>query len=64
MSKNQKPVIETMINTAALALTSFGVITLTSINCTWELFLKGSLLIFMGAGLEFYKYWGRKNKYW
>jgi len=61
---DHKPTIETVVNTAALALTSFGVVTLTTSSDGWILFCKGSLLIFMGAGLEFFKYWGRKKKFW
>ena len=60
-TKENKPVIETLINTSALALTSTGVV--------WTVngFTKGGLglvLILFGAGLEFFKYWGRKNHYW
>lgn len=54
---NHKPTIETLINTAALALTSYGVVQITSGN--WE----GYLAIIFGMGLEFFKYWGR-DKYW
>jgi hypothetical protein len=61
---HHKPTIETIINTTALALTSFGVVTLTGGNSGWELFCKGILLIIFGAGLEFFKYWGRKKKFW
>ena len=53
-----KPIIETIINTAALALTAAGTQTAISGN------YKGCLLILFGAGLEFFKYWGRKNNYW
>ena len=53
-----KPIIETIINTSALALTATG----TNLLMTKDVF--GCLLIAMGAGLEFFKYWGRKNKYW
>ena len=62
-SKN-KPIIETIINTAALSLTSFGVVSLTTNSDGWVLFCKGFLLIILGAGLEFFKYWGRKRKLW
>ena len=55
---NHKPIIETIINTAALALTSSGVIMLTNRD------LFGFLLVGFGAGLEFFKYWGRKEGYW
>ena len=53
-----KPIIETLINTSALALTATG----TNFLITKDIF--GCILVVMGAGLEFFKYWGRKNKYW
>ncbi len=53
-----KPVIETMINTAALALTAFGTVMLSNRDYF------GFLCIGFGAGLEFFKYWGRKKNYW
>ena len=53
-----KPVIETIINTAALAITSAGTMFLLGKDY-W-----GFLLIVFGAGLEFFKYWGRKKNYW
>ena len=53
-----KPMIETLINTAALALTAAGTQQAVSGN------LMGLILIVFGAGLEFLKYWGRKNQYW
>jgi len=59
MTKKQtnKPVIETIINTCALALTAAG----TNMLLTKDVF--GFCLIIFGAGLEFFKYWGRR-KYW
>ena len=61
MTTQHKPIIETMINTAALALvatgTSWVVNGLTQNG--W-----GFVLITFGAGLEFFKYWGRKKKFW
>jgi len=63
-AKDHKPIIETIINTTALALTSTGVVLLTTNNDGWFLFCKGALLILFGASLEFYKYWGRKKAYW
>ena len=53
-----KPMIETLINTAALALTAAGTQQAVSGN------YMGLILIVFGAGLEFLKYWGRKNQYW
>ena len=60
MTKKQenKPVIETMINTAALALTAFGV------NCILARDYYGFIVIIFGGALEFYKYWGRNKGYW
>lgn len=62
--KANKPVIETIINTTALALTSFGVIQLTNTGSCVSLVLRGFCCILLGAGLEFFKYWGRKKDYW
>ncbi len=58
MSDRNKPVIETMINTTALALTSFGVQDI--ITGGW----RGFIIIIFGAGLEFLKYLGRQKKFW
>lgn len=58
MSEEHKPIIETMINTAALALTSYGVLQATSGN------LWGYLALSFGFTLEFIKYYGRKKKAW
>ena len=55
---NAKPVIETMINTAAIALTGAGTAAVIAGKYS------GLLLIAVGMGMEFFKYWGRKNKYW
>ena len=59
-----KPIIETLVNTAALALTSFGVITLTQDGHSGVEQLKGIFLICFGMGLEYFKYKGRKKKLW
>jgi len=56
--QTHKPLIETIINTSALALTAFGVQQITMSN--WEGY--GSLLL--GVMLEFAKYWGRKEELW
>lgn len=58
-----KPIIETIINTCALALTAWGVAQITTAG-TWECITKGSLMILFGAGLEFFKYYGRSKEYW
>ena len=55
---DNKPTIETIINTAALALTAAG----TTFLINKDYF--GFLLIIFGAGLEYYKYWGRNKKLW
>ena len=62
--ENHKPLIETIINTSALALTSYGVLTITSGADGWTAFVKGLILILFGGLLEFGKYWGRKEDYW
>lgn len=58
MVEHTKPIIETLINTSAIALTVFGVQQITTGN--W----KGCFALFLGMGLEFFKYWGRKADYW
>jgi len=60
MAKKQqnRPVIETMINTSALAITAYGV------NCILAQDYFGFLVIIFGASLEFFKYWGRNKKLW
>jgi|TARA_Y100000034_G_C6821423_1_gene369977 hypothetical protein len=54
-----KPIIETLINTMALALTSFGVIEITQ-NKAWF----GFAVIAFAMSLEFAKYWGRYKNLW
>lgn len=56
--KQSKEVIETIINTCALALTSFGVVEITAQH------YYGFVCITFGMGLEFLKYYGRKKKLW
>ena len=58
---SNKPLIETMINTSALAITATG--TTWVVNGFTHKGL-GLCLIVFGAGLEFFKYYGRKNNYW
>ena len=58
MAKHSKPIIETLINTAALALTAAG--TTQAIDGQYW----GLILIVFGAGLEYFKYWGRSKKLW
>lgn len=57
---DHKATIETMINTAAIALTTFAVYQLTNDGN----FLKGLVLLAVGFGLEFIKYKGRQKKLW
>ena len=57
-SQVHKPIIETIINTVAIALSATGVTMLTNRD------YYGFLLVIFGAGLEFFKYWGRKKEYW
>ena len=54
----QKPKIETVINMAAMSLTSLGVIQITSGN------LWGYVTILFAGGLEMFKYWGRERDLW
>lgn len=56
-----KEIIETLINTTAIALTAAGT---TSVVAGFKLKGLGVLMIAIGMGLEFFKYWGRKEKYW
>lgn len=58
MNQVNAPIIETIINTTALALTAAG--TSMAVGRDWF----GILLIFFGAALEFSKYYGRKKKLW
>lgn len=59
MRKESKPIIESIINTTALALTSLGVHKLTISND-----FNGYLLIGFGLLIEFAKYYGRKINLW
>lgn len=58
MDKAHRPTIETIVNTAALAITSFG----TALLLQRDYF--GFLLILFGMALEFFKYWGRSKDLW
>lgn len=60
----KKPLIETLINTSAVTLTGWGAQYI--VNCCdgsrppyW-----GFLMISFGAGLEWFKYWGRSKRLW
>lgn len=58
MDQQEKPIIEMLINTSAIALTAFGVNEIIAHR------YYGFLVIIFAAGLEFVKYWGRKYFYW
>ena len=58
-----KPVVETIINTAAIALVTFAVANLTQEGSFIET-AKYIILILVAMGLEFFKYYGRKQNYW
>ena len=56
--QHNKSIIETLVNTVALALTSYGVVQITSGQ--WD----GYVAISFGMLLEFFKYSGRDRKLW
>ena len=56
-----KPTIETLINTAAIAMTATG--TAWVVNDLSHNGI-GFILIAVGVILEFFKYWGRKKNFW
>lgn len=58
-TQTTKPIMESMINTSAIAVTSYGVLQVTAFGNPY-----GLLYIAVGIGLETYKYWGRNKKYW
>lgn len=53
-----KPTIETIINTAAIALTTYGVQAIIAKD------YMGYIAVLFGMFLEFSKYYGRKKKFW
>jgi hypothetical protein len=55
---SNKPIIETLVNTAALALTTFGVAEIVKMN------YYGFICLSFGMGLEYFKYQGRHKKLW
>ena len=57
-TQEHKPIVETIINTSAIALSALGI---TRVQAG-DYF--GLCLIVFAAGLEFFKYWGRKKNYW
>lgn len=56
--KETKPLIETLINTSALTLISYGVLLVTLGNP------QGYIPLTFGFVLEAVKYIGRKREYW
>lgn len=58
MTTEHSPKIETLINTIAIGCTATAVNLV--INRDWY----GFILVIVAMGLEFFKYWGRKKKYW
>ena len=58
VERANKPVIETIINTTALALTAYGT------NAIMQQNYYGFLVILFGMTLEFAKYMGRHKKLW
>jgi len=56
--KINKPIIETIINTTALTITAYGT------NCIIQENYYGFICVLFGAGLEWFKYWGRNKKLW
>lgn len=57
----RKPVIETLINSAALALFSYGTAEVIKGSPNFPF---GYLSIIVGMLLEFAKYYGRKREFW
>ncbi len=58
MTQTNKPIIEAIINTAALAIAASGVVMIQA----KEVF--GFVLILFALGIEWFKYWGRKENFW
>ncbi len=59
VENKDKPIIETIINTAAIAVSATGVVKINSGS-----YFIGMGLIVFAAGIEFAKYWARKNDFW
>jgi len=58
MSKDNKPIIEAIINTCALALTAYGVQQVTTG------IYYGYIAILFGIAIEYFKYQGRSKGLW
>lgn len=61
MNEKHKATIETLINTTAIAMTATGTGWIVGGFTHNGL---GVLVVLFGVSLEFFKYWGRKHKYW
>lgn len=61
MVQKHKPVIETIINTAALAMTAYGVQEIVKGSPNFPF---GYCALLVGIGLEYFKYYGRHKKLW
>lgn len=57
-TEQHKPIIETIINTTALAITAFG----TNLILNRDYY--GFVIIIFGMALEFFKYFGRSKQLW
>jgi hypothetical protein len=55
----RKETIETIINTSAISLSSYGTLEIISNKNYW-----GLTLILFGMAIEFVKYYGRRKKIW
>lgn len=56
--ENKKPVIESIVNTVALGITSTGMFMILNRD------LYGFILILFALLIEWFKYFGRLNKLW
>jgi hypothetical protein len=56
--KEHKPIIETIINTAAISISGFGVFLIQQQKYF------GFLCVLFAAGIEYFKYWGRNKNLW
>ena len=64
MESKHKPIIETIINTTALALSAFAVTQLTNNYTSMIDFWKCLILLLVAMGLEYFKYIGRQKQLW
>ena len=64
MTKEDKPVIRTLINTSALLFSGYAGAIVYSEGFTWSSLIKAMGVVLFGVLLEFIKYWGMKHKLW